>query len=47
MENYEIFETIGRARGAITKGSEIDTLKTARIILDDFKTAKIGKINLD
>lgn len=47
LEDYEVLEKIGKARGAITRGAEVDYLKTARILLEDFKTAKIGKINLE
>lgn len=47
MEDVEILESIGRARGAVTKGAEVDYFKTSKFLLDDFKTAKIGKINLE
>ena len=46
-EDYEIFEKIGEKRGAYLKGATIDYNKTAKIILDEFKSGKIGKINLE
>ena len=47
MEDYEVFEKIGAKRGAYIKGGEIDYNKTAKIILDEFKSGIIGKINLE
>ena len=43
----EILHQIGRKRGAIISGGNIDEEKTARIILDDFRSGKIGKITLE
>lgn len=47
MEDFEVFELIGKKRGAILKGNEVDYDKTAKIILDEFKSGIIGKINLE
>jgi len=49
MQNstYELMKLIGRRRGALVSGGNIDDEKTARIILDDFRTCKIGKISLE
>ena len=44
---YEIFLAIGRKRGCIISGGNIDEEKTARILLDEFKNGKIGKITLE
>ena len=44
---YEIFLTIGKKRGCIISGGNIDEEKTARILLDEFKNGKIGKITLE
>lgn len=44
---YEIFLEIGRKRGCIISGGNIDEEKTARIILDEFRNGKIGKITLE
>lgn len=43
----EIMHQIGRKRGAILSGSRIDEEKVARIILEDFRTGKLGKITLE
>ena len=44
---YEIFLEIGKKRGCIISGGNIDEEKTARILLDEFKNGKIGKITLE
>lgn len=46
-EPYEILEIIGKKRGCIISGGNIDTVRAANIFLDDFKNGKIGKICLD
>lgn len=47
MFEYQILEQIGRKRGALLKGDNVDTTKAARIILEDYRNGKIGKINLE
>ena len=44
---YEIMQLIGKRRGAIISGGNIDDEKTSKIILDDFRTGKLGKITLE
>ena len=44
---YEIMLEIGKKRGAIISGGKIDDEKTAKIILDDFRTGKLGHITLE
>ena len=43
---YEIMQLIGRRRGAIL-GGNIDDERTAKLILDDFRNGKLGKITLE
>lgn len=43
----EIMHYIGRKRGAIISGGNIDEEKVAKIILEDFRNGKIGKITLE
>ena len=38
---------IAKKRGAIISGGEIDYEKISSIILNDFRTGKIGKITLE
>jgi len=44
---YEIMLEIGRKRGCMMSGGNIDEEKTARIILDEFKNGKLGKITIE
>ena len=44
---YEIMQIIGKKRGAIISGGNIDDEKTSKIILDDFRNGKLGKITLE
>lgn len=43
----EILLDIGKSRGCLIKGGEIDTRKAADIFLDDFRAGKIGRITLE
>ena len=44
---YEIFLEIGKKRGCIISGGNIDEEKTARIILDEFKNGILGKVTIE
>ncbi len=43
----EIMHIIGRKRGAIISGGNVDEEKTAKIILEDFRSGKLGRITLE
>lgn len=43
----EIMEEVGKKRGAIISGGRVDLEKVAKIILDDFRSGKLGRITLD
>ena len=44
---YEIMLEIGKKRGCIMSGGRIDEEKTSRLILDEFKNGKLGKITIE
>ena len=44
---YEIMQEIGRKRGCIISGGNIDDEKTAKILLDEFKNGVLGKITIE
>lgn len=46
-EVYNLMKLIGKKRGAVISGGEIDDDKTAKIILTDFRDGKLGKITLE
>lgn len=43
----EVMNYIGQKRGAIVKGNNVDLEKVSKIILEDFRTAQLGKITLE
>ncbi len=43
----EIFDIIGKNRGFLLRGGEINYDRAAAVILDEFRAAKIGRITLD
>lgn len=45
--DYEIFELVGKKRGFLISGGEINTERTATTLLDEFRSAKIGAISLE
>lgn len=47
LKGYELLELLGRKRGFVVSGGEIDTLRAASILLDEFRGAKLGNITLE
>lgn len=47
MEAIDIYEAIAKKRGAIISGGDFDYTRTATIILNDFRTGKLGRITLE
>lgn len=45
--NLKLMQLIGRKRGAIVSGGVVDENKVANIVLDDFRSGKIGKITIE
>ena len=46
-DSWDVVELIGRKRGCIVSGGEIDTRRASMLILDDFRSAKTGRITLE
>lgn len=46
-DEYETLCLIGKKRGMMIKGGEVDTLRAANILLEEFRNCKIGKITLE
>ncbi len=44
---YDIMLKIGKSRGAVVSGGNVDDVKTANIILEDFRSGKLGRITLE
>ena len=45
--SYELMKLIARKRGCLVAGGKEDIEKVSRIILDDFRSGKIGRITLE
>ena len=47
LQGWEILEMIGRKRGFLIKGGEIDYERAAVIVADEFRGGKLGRITLE
>jgi ribosome biogenesis GTPase A len=47
LSDYDLFCLIGKKRGLLISGGEINEERTANMLLDEFRAAKIGRITLD
>lgn len=47
MTGYDLLVTICKKRGMLISGGEVDTLRAASMVLDEFRGAKIGHISLE
>ena len=47
LEPYELLELIGAKRGMLIKGGETDTERAAVMLLDEYRSGKLGKLTLD
>ena len=46
-DHFACLRNIAESRHCLVKGSELDTEKAARLLLDDFRNGRIGKITLE
>ncbi|MBO5010191.1 MAG: ribosome biogenesis GTPase YlqF [Clostridia bacterium] len=47
LDGYDLFELVGRKRGFLISGGEINHRRTAEMLLDEFRGGKIGRISLE
>lgn len=47
MQDYEVLEAIGRRRGFLVSGGEINTERAAIMLIDEFRSGKLGRITLE
>ena len=47
LEAWEVLELIGKKRGMMMRGGEVDTLRASVMLLDEYRAGKLGKITLD
>ncbi|MEY8412097.1 ribosome biogenesis GTPase YlqF [Lachnospiraceae bacterium 62-26] len=44
---YEMLKRIALSRHCLLKGSELDTMKAAALLLDDFRNGRLGRLTLE
>ena len=44
---WEVLQLIGRKRGMLVSGGEVDTLRASVMLLDEYRAGKLGRITLD
>jgi len=47
LEAAEILQLVGTGRGYLVKGGTVDTAKTARVLIEEFRRGNLGAITLD
>ncbi len=47
LDGYDLFELVGRRRGFLISGGEVNHSRTADVLLDEFRGGKIGRITLE
>lgn len=47
LDSYDILELLGRRRGCLVSGGNVDMQKASNAFLEDLKSGKIGKISLE
>ena len=47
IDSYELLKMIGKNRGMLVSGGEIDTERAAIMLLDEFRSAKLGIITVE
>ncbi len=47
VDDYELFRIIGKKRGFLISGGEINEERTANMLLDEFRAGKLGRITIE
>ncbi|MEE1219385.1 MAG: ribosome biogenesis GTPase YlqF [Ruminococcus sp.] len=47
IESYELLSLIGKKRGMLVSGGEVNTERAAIMLLDEFRSAKLGRITVE
>ncbi len=47
LDNVQVLEEIAKARKCFLKGEELDIRKTANLLMDDFRSGRLGRITLE
>lgn len=46
-DRYQCLEAIAKARNCLLKGNELDTTKAAMLLIDDFRSGKLGRLTAE
>ena len=47
LDSYDLFRLVGKKRGFLVSGGEVNHERTANMLLEEFRSATIGKITLE
>ena len=47
LDGYDLFELVGRKRGLLIKGGEVNHERCAKMLLEEFRSGTIGRITLE
>lgn len=47
IKGYELLEMAGRKRGMLISGGEVDTERMSRVLLEEYRSGKLGKFTLE
>jgi ribosome biogenesis GTPase A len=45
--DYDVLTTVGRKRGFLISGGEINTERAAIMLLEEYRSGKIGRVSLE
>lgn len=46
-QGYELLDAVGRRRGFLMSGGEVDTERAARMVLEEYRSGKLGRFTLE
>ncbi|MEG2295587.1 MAG: ribosome biogenesis GTPase YlqF [Oscillospiraceae bacterium] len=47
IDEYSLLKLVGKKRGMVISGGEIDTLRAAIMVIDEFRSGKLGHLSLE
>ncbi len=47
QKDYHILQEIAKVRGCLSKGGEADIVKASKLLMDDFRAGKLGRMTLE
>ncbi|MBQ4105525.1 MAG: ribosome biogenesis GTPase YlqF [Clostridia bacterium] len=47
IDSYELLQLIGKKRGMLISGGEVNTERASAMLLDEFRAAKLGRVTLE